>query len=246
MFQPSRINLGLKPLRRDNPWPEFDYGKVEPFFLSLDSGGRSGRELIFDVIKERNIDLMLEVGCFLCGSALQWLRTSDTLTVIGADPWEGNWGSYIESLARDPTRGRNQRTEEEVATIVFNLRRFGNFCIALNNVHEYKSRFIPVRRSAPEVFTYLRNRGIHPQLIYIDADKKREDLDVARKLFPHAILCGDDWAWADQSGALRMQEHVKAFAEEYNYEIKASRQTWLLVSPESGRAKSGNPVSGSA
>jgi hypothetical protein len=244
MPPPSRINLGLRPLCRDNPWPEFDYGEIEPFEFSLDSGGHAGRELIVDVIRARNIDLMLEVGCFLCGSALQWLRTSDTLTVIGADPWEGNWGTYFESLSRDPVRARamNRWTEEQIATMVHNLRRFGNFSIALNNVRQYKTRFIPVRRRAPEVFYYLRDRRIEPKLIYIDADKKREDLDVARELFPNAVLCGDDWLWADNSGVLRMQEHVKAFAGEHNYTIKASRQTWLLIAPEFEPAKSDDAV----
>jgi len=61
----SKINLGIKALRRDNPWPEFGYGEIEPFYLPLDGGGRSGREIVFDVIKERDIELMFEVGCFL-------------------------------------------------------------------------------------------------------------------------------------------------------------------------------------
>jgi len=237
MFPPYRINQGLKPLRRDNPWPEFDYGAIEPFHFSLDSGGHSGRELIVEVIRDRNVDLMLEVGCFLCGSTLQWLHTSDTLTVIGADPWDGNWGTYVESLVRE--RAKNQ---QQMATIVHNLRRFGNFRVALNNVRQYRTRFIPVRRRAPEVFHYLRDRKIEPKLIYIDADKKREDLDVARELFPNAVLCGDDWLWADKSGVLRMQEHVKAFAREYNYTIRDSRQTWLLIAPESEPAKSSSAV----
>jgi hypothetical protein len=233
MPPPTRINWGLKPLRRDNPWPEFDYGDVEPFYLPLDSAGHSGRELIIDVIKTRNIDLMLEVGCFLCGSTLQWLRTSDILTVIGADPWEGNWGTYLETLAHDPARARSMHrfSEQQIATIVHNVRAFGNFCISLNNVRQYKDRFIPVRRRAPEVFHYLRDRKIAPKLIYIDADKKREDLDVVRELFPDAVLCGDDWLWADGTGALRMQDHVKAFAKEHNYTIRDSRQTWLLIAP---------------
>ena len=233
MPPPFRVNLGLKPLRRDNPWPEFDYGMIEPFDFSLDGGGR---DLVVEVIRARNIDLMLEVGSFLCGSALQWLRTSDRLTVIGADPWEGDWGTFVEYAAHDALNGRSKKqwTEQQIATIVRNLYRFGNFCVALNNVHQYKARFIPVRRRAPEVFYYLRDRRIYPKLIYIDADKRRDDLDVARELFPNAVLCGDDWLSPDKTtGALGMQQHVKAFAREHNYTIKASRQTWLLIAPES-------------
>ncbi len=28
-----------------------------------------------------------------------------------------------------------------------------------------------------------------------------------------------------------MQEHVKAFAREYGYEVRSARQTWLLIAP---------------
>jgi hypothetical protein len=227
----SKIGIGLKPLRRDNPWPDFGYGEIVPVDLPLDGGGKGGREIIIEVIKEREIDLMVEIGCFLCGSALQWLRASEKLSVIGADPWDGNWAAYIENLARDPVRARTvfHLSDDQIATIVRDLRHFGNFCVAMNNVRLYKERFIPIRRRSPEALTYLHERGIEPKLIYIDADKKREDLDVAHKLFPQTILCGDDWLWPDKTGTFIMQEHVKAFAKEHGFEIRNARQTWLLL-----------------
>ena len=233
----SKINLGLLALRRDNPWPEFGYGEIEPFYLPLDGGGRSGREIVFEVIKARNIELMIEVGCFLCGSTLQWLRASENLKIVGVDPWDQNWAIYIERMVLDPLRARTvfHLSDKQIEAIVRNIRRFGNFCVALNNVRLYKERFIPVRRKAPEAFHYLHDREIDPGLIYIDADKKREDLDTAHELFPNAVLCGDDWLWPDETGILRMQEHVKAFAKEHGYEVRSARQTWLLLPPESGK-----------
>jgi predicted O-methyltransferase YrrM len=229
----SKINQGLKPLRRDNPWPDFGYGEIEPFYLPLDGGGRGGREIVLDVIKERKIELMVEIGCFLCGSTLQWLRASENLTVIGCDPWDSNWAAYIENMAQDPLRARTvyHLTDEQIATIVRNIRRHGNFQVAMNNVRLYSDRFIPVRRRSPEVLTYLHERGVEPQLIYIDADKKRDDLDIVQKLFPNAILCGDDWLWPDETGKMVMQEHVKDFAREHGYEVRSARQTWLLIAP---------------
>lgn len=229
----SKITTGMKPLRRDNPWPDFGYGEIEPFSLPLDGGGRGGREIILEVIRERGIELMVEIGCFLCGSTLQWLKASDKLTVIGCDPWDSNWAAYIENMAIDPMRARTvyHLSDEQIATIVHNIRRHGNFAVAMNNVRLYKDRFIPVRRRSPEVLGYLADRGIEPQLIYIDADKKRDDLDVARKHFPNAVICGDDWLWPDETGKMVMQEHVKDFAKEYGYEVRSARQTWLLIAP---------------
>lgn len=235
---PSRISLGLKALLRDNPWPEFGYGEIAPFFLAIDSNGRGGREIVIDLIREKNISLMLEIGCFLCGSTLQWLRASEKLTVIGVDPWEGNWAAYIERMAIDPLLSRSvwHLSDKEIETIVADLRRCGNFCVAMNNVRLYKSRFYPVRRRSPEAIAYLHAREIVPELIYIDAGKHREDLDAAYRLFPNAVLCGDDWLWPDSSGVKRMQEHVKSFAAAHGFEIRSSRQTWLLLPPERPKA----------
>jgi hypothetical protein len=234
----SRVGLGLTSIQRGNPWPEFPYGEVEPFTLALDSNGKAGRDLIVDVIRERRISLMVEVGCFLCGSTLQWLRASDCLTVIGVDPWDGNWAFYIEHIAAHPVMKRSvsHLTEAQIAAVVANLRQHGNFGIAMNNVRAYKHRFHPVRRRSPEALRYLHLRRIVPELIYIDADKQREDLDVAHELFPRAVLCGDDWLWPDETGVFRMQEHVKSFAADHGFEVRSSIQSWLLVPAKQGGA----------
>ncbi len=227
----SRINLGLNALRRDNPWPEFGYGEIEPFYLPLDGGGRGGREIIVDILRQRRIRLMVEVGCFLGGSTLQWLRAVPDLTVIGVDPWDLNSAAYLEEIAQDPLRARTvyHLTEEQLATICSVIRRHGNFCVAMNNLRLHKARFIPVRRRAPEAFAYLKKRAIEPELIYIDADKRRDDLEEAHRLFPEAILCGDDWLWPDEAGVLRMQVAVKGFAADHGFEVRSSRQSWLLL-----------------
>lgn len=223
--------LKLDALRRDNPWPEFDYSCHEPFYLPLDGGGTGGRELIYEAIREYNVDLMVEIGCFLCGSTLQWLRNHDHLTVVGVDPWDQNWALYVELLVGTPQRMPTvaHLSSEELTRIVRNIREFGNFCIALNNVRSYRNRFIPVRRRSPEALQYLHARRIKPQLVYIDAAKVRADLDEVIRLFPEAVLCGDDWLWPDETGALRMQNEVKQFASQHDLEIRSRRQSWLLV-----------------
>ena len=88
---------GMEALRRDNPWPELPAG-VEPFYLSLDAGGR---HLVTDAIRAQGVTLMLEIGCFLCGSTRQWLDSSPDLEVIGVDPWDGNWSTYIRNKTEE-------------------------------------------------------------------------------------------------------------------------------------------------
>ncbi|MFW2828525.1 hypothetical protein [Sphingomonas sp. ID0503] len=220
---------GLAALRRDNPWVEAPPAPIAPFHLSLD-GGDGGRSLIEETIRDRQVSLMVEVGCFLGGSARRWLAASDDLTVIGVDPWEGNWAPYIRRLAAVPKMRAHiaHFSREEIDAICDSLVEAGNFQIALNNLRDLKERFVPVRRRAPEAFAYLAQYQIKPELIYIDADKTRDALDEAYRLFPEAMLCGDDWLWPDENGVLRMQQNVIAFADEHGFTVRHVKQSWLL------------------
>lgn len=230
--QPKSASLlaGLDPLRRDNPWPDFPYGDHAPFHLALDANGDGGREIILREIHKNDITLMVEVGCFLGGSALHWLQAKPDLTLIGVDPWENSWAAYVEQMARDTVMSRHvaHLPDFEVARIAALLRQYGNFSVTMNNLRLFKDRFIPVRRFSPEALTYLHSRSVPLQMIYIDAFKHRDDLDRAHELFPDAVLCGDDWLWPDETGEMVMQKHIKEFAVEHGYEVEDSRQSWVL------------------
>jgi hypothetical protein len=219
------VTTGIDALRRDNPWPELPAG-VAPFYLSLDAGGR---HLVTDAIRENGVTLMLEIGCFLCGSTRQWLDSSPDLEIIGVDPWDGNWSTYFRKKT-DEGHPIFAALENPLA-LADTIQRYGNYRIALNNIRDDRDRFIPVRRRSPKALHYLRARGIQPQLIYIDALKSDEDLWVAHDLFPRAILCGDDWNWPDDTGRLRMREHVERFAAEKGFTIEAEGATWLIPAP---------------
>jgi hypothetical protein len=217
-----QITAGMAALRRDNPWPALPED-VEPFYLSLDGGGR---HLITDVIRANGVRLMLEVGCFLCGSTRQWLESSPDLTVIGADPWDGNWSVHLRMRADEGNQAMAMLPDPYATADL--IQEHGNFVLALNNIQDHRARFIPVRQRSPEVLHYLRRRGIIPDLIYIDAKKEEDDLWEAHRVFPRAILCGDDWNWVDEHGAFRMRDHVERFARECGFDVTADRATWIL------------------
>lgn len=220
----------LAMLGRDNPWPRFPYGEHAPFHLALDADGDGGREIIVRMIRDHDVSIMVEVGCFLGGSAIRWLEAKDDLTVIGVDPWDGNWAAYVEGMATDAGMSAHvaHLSDAEVARIANMLREYGNFAVAMNNLYGFRRRFIPVRRFSPAALEYLSERDIPVDLVYLDASKGREDLDTAHRLFPDAILCGDDWLWPDASGEMTMQTHVKSFAREHGFEIEDRRQSWIL------------------
>lgn len=230
-----KVTVGMPALRRDNPWPELPED-VEPFYLSLDGGGRS---LITDLIRDHGVTLMLEVGCFLCGSTRQWLDASADLVIIGVDPWDGNWSVYVRAKVEDGNPMMDTLEDPEATAVT--LLRHGNFALALNNIRDQRHRFIPVRQRSPEALHYLRRRQIVPELIYIDALKSDEDLWVAHELFPRSILCGDDWTWRDEDGRFRMREHVEAFAAEKGFDVSAQGASWL-VTPKAQRGVPVRPV----
>lgn len=219
------VTIGWDALERDNPWPEFDWGLIKPFTLSLDAGGR---HLTTDVIKNRPDGILVEIGVFLGGSTTQWLESSDRIRIIGVDPWDGNWAPYISNMAAKQNSSRHLPQNRSVKEIIEDLKTYGNFCIALNNLRHYKGRFVPVRQRSPDALAYLKRRNIKPDIIYIDAMKTYEDLIGANKTFPEAVICGDDWNWPNEKGEFQMQEHVKRFAQSNGFKIEADKATWLL------------------
>jgi SAM-dependent methyltransferase len=226
----SDVIKGLQALRRDNPWPDFAWGRHAPFQLALDCNGDGGREIILREIVGKNVRLMAEVGCFLGGSARHWLNAKPDLTVIGVDPWDGNWADYVAGMITHPTMVRHvaHLPDAEVMRISDLLREHGNYAVAMNNLYAYGDRFYPVRRPSPEALFYLARREIPLEMIYIDAFKHRVDLDTAHALYPDAILCGDDWLWPDETGRFVMQEAIKEFAHDHGFEIEDKRQSWVL------------------
>jgi len=85
-------NSPLQRLREQHPWPT-----RRPAALPTnwnDDGG--GRKMLTDLIVERNVSVILEIGVFFGGSARTWLNASPNITVVGVDPWMGApwWGRY--------------------------------------------------------------------------------------------------------------------------------------------------------
>lgn len=69
--------------------------------------------------------------------------------------------------------------------------------------------------------------GLQPDLIYIDANKERDDLEACHRLWPTVQLTGDDYTWNAEAG-FPIQKIVHAFASDYGYEVIHNRATWML------------------
>jgi hypothetical protein len=217
--------MSLEDLRRAHPWPDIE--GVPSYRFSLDGGGRHH---VVDLIKRTGAKVMVEVGCFLCGSSLTWFDAAPDLTIIGIDPWAGNWDAHMERWLANPRVASLFKTIEDVDAFRRDLREYGPYRSALANVRAYRDQFIPIQGLSPAALQVVADAGVVPDLIYIDAGKISADLDEAYRLFPTAKLTGDDWGWGAEEG-YPMRQVVEGFAAKHGHSIVAERQTWVLVEP---------------
>lgn len=207
----------LERLRHQFPWPA-EPPKVRPYNWSEDAGGR---HLVTELIYERQLFTILEIGVFLGGSARKWLNTSPRVCVVGLDRWrDGNWGAYAKS------RGRH-----EIADQLDQPDGLYRTFLATN--WDYRDRLIPVRHASPEAIFEIAQLGLQPDLIYLDADKSGREIEICHQLFPAAIISGDDWWWGtdllwrpDEGYPIRVP--VQQFCRRHRQFLKTNLHTWVI------------------
>ena len=177
----------------------------------------NGRDLIEDLIRERRVSVLLEIGSFLGGSTLRWLRASPDLVVVAVDPWQDGWaGDYLAGLGYP-----GQREGLNAAD--------GLFEMFLRNVQPFAGRVVPVRAASPMVLDELAQLGLRADLVFIDAAKLTGDLVTASELWPEAILTGDDWGFEGDDSTGPMREVVLRFAGRRRLEVVRKSETWVLT-----------------
>lgn len=201
----------LGRLRERFPFPAVSAG--DPF---LPPEPPNGRDLIEDLIREQQLSVLLEIGSFLGGSALRWLRAAPDLVVVAVDPWRNGWaGDYVSALGYAEQREWLDAPD-------------GLFELFLRNVQPFAERVIPVRAASPEVLDELAALGLRPDLVFIDATKLTCDLATASELWPDAILSGDDWSFVGGDSTRPMREIVRRFAERRQLAVVRKSETWVI------------------
>ncbi len=201
----------LQRLRSRWPWPDTPPG-VEPAEWPLDGGGR---ELITECIAPDAPFLILEIGSFLGSSAQKWLNASPGAFVIAVDPWEGKWWADYAMK-----HGRVSLAEQ------FALKD-GPFLTFLASNWKFKDRLFPCRATSPDILHVLAGMGVQPDLVYFDSDKSGADIETAHRLFPGALLTGDDWTWRHEH-EYPIRKAVREFARAHDFSVVAYKATWVL------------------
>jgi hypothetical protein len=212
---PSAINQdALQALRQQHPWP-VTQPSVAPVDWSLDGGGRW---LVQKKLRQHKSSVVLEIGCFLGGSMLDWLSVSPHVQVVGVDPWPDDVG--VAQYARE--QGKSEAVAQQLD------QPDGFYQTFLANLWQHRDRVVPVRGYSPAVLHELAEIGFMPDLIYLDSDKVGNEIEFCHDLFPGAVMTGDDWGWQSKTGEYPIREPVKAFCDKHQRYLKVEGATWVI------------------
>jgi hypothetical protein len=105
--------------------------------------------------------------------------------------------------------------------------------VFLANCWDFRDRVVPVRGHSPAALAEVAACGLRPDVVYIDGDHGYEavwaDLAACARLFPRAVLSGDDWLWdATRFPPRSVREAVQDFAAAQGRSLHAEGNTWLL------------------
>lgn len=206
----------LDKLRELHPWPA-QRPTVAPSERGWDGGGR---EIVADLIRERQMKVVLEIGTFLGLSARKWLHCAADLAVIAIDPWiSPKPHEWTESWA---LKGWPEIHHKDV------------YELFLSSNWDYRQRLIPVRGPSPQRLQAVFDCGVKPDMIYVDGDHSYDgvmrDLTESYRLFPDAVLTGDDWKWDKEFSPPRsVREAVVDFSEARDWSVHFKQNTWVLV-----------------
>jgi hypothetical protein len=215
-------DTSFQTLLQNNPWPDTEGVTAWDFTL-----GGGGRHLIDAIITQDKPRYMLEIGCFLGASAKRWLSLDPNLKLVGVDTWSDWLIAQCRKYVGRPGLTRAYPDIEEQKRFAADVERQGPFPTAMANLCGFEDRFVPVRGLSPENLPALKAAGFTPDLIYIDAGKNADDLEMCHQLWPNARITGDDWHWNRTKG-YPMRQIVTAFAERHGFEIAAEHATWVL------------------
>jgi hypothetical protein len=213
-------------LREQYPWPSNrPLPAVDAFDWTLDGGGR---DLLTYMFEQRPPKLMVEVGSFMGGSALRWLRENPQMKLVCVDPFRDTMSEYIRSIVNAPWAAKYG----DLLKYADFIDLYGALNVVRNNLWAYRDRVVlvpgTIQEKAPEL------KGLDPDVSFTDAMKEREEFDILDSLFPDAIFTGDDWNWMRKDGEMPIQIYASEVADRRGGDIYAKASTFLINEPRIG------------
>ena len=137
---------------------------------------------LFSQIITRKVKVIVEIGSWY-GSSTKWLaETAEEAKIYAIDLWDDNF------ILQD---------DHYTASKHSFLRDHPLYPTFLVNLWDHRDRVVPLRMDSVAGLEYLSAQGVKPDIIYIDADHHyaaaKRDIQACMRLFPDAILVGDDY-----------------------------------------------------
>ncbi len=205
-------------LRQSYPWPEQFPADLKP----NEDGwcGDSNKRMLSKCLLSTPNKTVIELGSFAGLSTRFMLAQDPHVRVICIDTWEG--GS-------DHDKSKLDRLYDQ---FVVNMKPYRDWCV-------------PLRMTTVAGLWACEDAHLTPGMIYIDAGHRYEDvaadLETAARLFPDAILCGDDFLWGDGGVARAVEEwcarNNRCLAVDDNraWWVPEGRAQWIACNPEAER-----------
>lgn len=201
-------SLELEEFRHTHPWPE-----LKPTVAAREREGwlfPSTQEMLARFLSTET-KLVIELGSWLGLSTRFIASRAPRATVIAIDHWKGS-----PEHQHDP--GLSELLPKLYETF-------------LVNCWNDRARIIPVRSGTLEGLERVARHGLQPDLIYVDADHRFEgvtaDLQAIGRLFPRAIIVGDDWNWEG------VRRAATAFSNATDRRLEALEAGWCIHATQS-------------
>jgi hypothetical protein len=168
----------LRRLAEERPWP---LDRPEDAAPGQEQGWLgAGSEVMLARSLSPKTKLVVELGAWLGLSSRFIADHAPRATVVSVDTWEGS---------------TEHKTQERYTKLL--PRLFETFQA---RCWDHRERIVPVRTTSLDGLRRVADAGLEPDLVYVDAEHTYEavsaELRLARTLFPHALLCGDDYDWS--------------------------------------------------
>lgn len=133
---------------------------------------------LFDAYVKRDLKVILELGSWFGQSALEMcLRTDAQIITVDSYEFKKEWVAGIKNLDRSK---------------LDNIREH-----FYANLWEHRDQVTPLHMRSVSGIQELKKYGIIPDLIYVDAGHKYEDVEAdlrhSFQAFQNAQIIGDDW-----------------------------------------------------
>lgn len=196
----------VQSLAQTYPWPD---QRPEDAAPGQEAGWLgAGSEVMLSRSLSQKTKLVVELGSWLGLSTRFIAEAAPRATVISVDHWKGSPEHHTEERFR-PLLPRLYET-------------FQSRC------WKYRDRIVPLRMNSLDGLRRVSEAGLEPDFIYVDAEHTYEavsaELKLARELFPHTLLGGDDYDW------LGVRQAVDEFARQ-NYLVvdRMGSRGWRLL-----------------